>query len=92
MNLVLFLVLFTVGFLTVRIPGNSFWMEFAFLTISAFVALNPQVPVPSQTIYRSGPRAPSVSGSNYPVSFAPRYFAGNHSNRVGSCAMSVPVL
>jgi hypothetical protein len=30
MNLVLFLVLFTIGFLTVRIPGISFWMEFAF--------------------------------------------------------------
>jgi uncharacterized membrane protein YccC len=50
MNLVLFLVLFAVGFLTVRIPGLSFWMEFAFLTISAFVALNPQEPVSSQTI------------------------------------------
>ena len=49
-NLVLFLVLFAVGFLTVRIPGLNFWMEFAFLTISAFVALNPQEPVSSQTI------------------------------------------
>jgi hypothetical protein len=50
MNLVLFLVLFTIGFLTVKIPGINFWMEFAFLTTSAFVALNPQEPVPSQTI------------------------------------------
>jgi len=49
-NLVLFLVLFAVGFLTARIPGLNFWMEFAFLTISAFVALNPQEPVSSQTI------------------------------------------
>jgi uncharacterized membrane protein YccC len=50
MNLVLFLVLFTIGFLTVRIPRINFWMEFAFLTTSAFVALNPQEPVSSQTI------------------------------------------
>jgi hypothetical protein len=50
MNLVLFLVLFAVGFLTVHIPGINFWMEFAFLTTSAVVALNPQEPVPSQTI------------------------------------------
>jgi uncharacterized membrane protein YccC len=50
MNLVLFLVLFTIGFFTVRIPGINFWMEFAFLTTSAFVALNPQEPVSSQTI------------------------------------------
>jgi hypothetical protein len=49
-NLLLFLVLFAVGFLTVRIPGINFWMEVAFLTISAFVALNPQEPVSSQTI------------------------------------------
>ena len=50
MNLVLFLVLFAAGFLTVRISGVNLWMEFAFLTTSAFVALNPQEPVPSQTI------------------------------------------
>jgi hypothetical protein len=50
MDLVLFLVLFAAGFLTMRIPGISFWMEFAFLTTSAFVALNPQEPVSSQTI------------------------------------------
>jgi uncharacterized membrane protein YccC len=50
MNLALFLILFAVGFLTARIPGINFWTEFALLTISAFVALNPQQPVPSQTI------------------------------------------
>jgi len=50
MNLALFLVLFAFGFLTARIPGITFWMEFAFLTTSAFVALNPQEPVASQTI------------------------------------------
>jgi hypothetical protein len=49
-NLALFLLLFTIGFLTARIAGITFWMEFAFLTISEFVALNPQQPVPSQTI------------------------------------------
>jgi hypothetical protein len=36
--------------LSVRVPGINFWMEFAFLTTSAFVALNPQDPVSSQTI------------------------------------------
>jgi uncharacterized membrane protein YccC len=50
MNLALFLLLFTAGFLTARIAGITFWMEFTFLTISQFVALNPQNPVPSQTI------------------------------------------
>jgi hypothetical protein len=53
MNLILFLVLFTAGFLTVRIPGINFWMEFAFLTISAIVALNPQELVPTQTVIDS---------------------------------------
>jgi hypothetical protein len=46
----LFLLLFTAGFLTARIAGITFWMEFTFLTISQLVALNPQNPVPSQTI------------------------------------------
>jgi uncharacterized membrane protein YccC len=50
MNLVLFLILFVFGFLTVRIPGNTFWMLVFTLSISSFVGLNPQVPVPSQTI------------------------------------------
>jgi uncharacterized membrane protein YccC len=50
MNLALFLVLFAFGFLTARIAGINFWMQVAFLTISAFVGLNPQEPVASQTI------------------------------------------
>jgi uncharacterized membrane protein YccC len=50
MNLALLLVLFAFGFLTVRIAGINFWMQVAFLTISAFVGLNPQEPVASQTI------------------------------------------
>lgn len=53
MNLVLFLVLFATGFFTAHLAGLSFWSEFTFLTISAFVALNPQVPVSSQTIIDS---------------------------------------
>ena len=50
MNLALFLVLFALGFLTARIPGITFWTEFACLTTSAFVGLNPQEPVAAQTI------------------------------------------
>jgi uncharacterized membrane protein YccC len=50
MNLVLFLILLVFGFLTARIAGINFWIQFGFLTISAFVGLNPQVPVASQTI------------------------------------------
>jgi uncharacterized membrane protein YccC len=50
MNLALFLVLFAFGFLTARIAGINFWIQLAFLTISAFVGLNPQEPVASQTI------------------------------------------
>jgi hypothetical protein len=50
MNLALFLVLFAFGFLTARIAGINFWMQLAYLTISAFVGLNPQEPVASQTI------------------------------------------
>jgi uncharacterized membrane protein YccC len=50
MNLVLFLILFVFGFLTARIPGVNFWNLTAQLSISSFVGLNPQVPVPSQTI------------------------------------------
>jgi hypothetical protein len=50
MNLVLFLALFAVGFLTVSISGLSFWGLFAWLTIETFVGLNPQEPVSSQTI------------------------------------------
>jgi uncharacterized membrane protein YccC len=50
MNLVLFLILFVFGFLTARSAGINFWIQFGYLTISAFVGLNPQVPVASQTI------------------------------------------
>jgi uncharacterized membrane protein YccC len=53
MNLALFLILFVFGFLTARIPGNNFWMIVFNLSISSFVGLNPQVPVPSQTIIDS---------------------------------------
>jgi uncharacterized membrane protein YccC len=53
MNFVLFLVLFATGFLTANLAGLSFWSEFTFLTTSAFVALNPQAPVSSQTIIDS---------------------------------------
>jgi uncharacterized membrane protein YccC len=50
MNMVLFLILFVFGFLTARIAGLNFWGLLGQLTISAFVGLNPQVPVTSQTI------------------------------------------
>jgi uncharacterized membrane protein YccC len=50
MNLALFLILFVFGFLTAKSAGINFWIQFCFLTISAFVGLNPQVPVASQTI------------------------------------------
>jgi hypothetical protein len=53
MNLVLFLILFGLGFLTARIPGVNFWMQVAYLSISVFVGLNPQTPVSSQTIIDS---------------------------------------
>jgi len=50
MNLTLFFVLFAFGFATARISGISFGMQLGFLIISAFVGLNPQQPVSSQTI------------------------------------------
>jgi hypothetical protein len=50
MNLMLFLVLFAFGFMTARIAGINFWMQLGYLSISAFVGLNPQEPVPSQAI------------------------------------------
>jgi uncharacterized membrane protein YccC len=53
MDLALFLILFVFGWLTARISGVSFWMFVATLSISTFVGLNPQVPVPSQTIIDS---------------------------------------
>lgn len=50
MNSALFLILFTFGFVTARIPGINFWMQVILIAVSAFVGLNPQQPVPSQTI------------------------------------------
>jgi uncharacterized membrane protein YccC len=50
MNVALFLILFTFGFLTAQSPGLNFWIQLALLTISTFVGLNPQQPVPTQTI------------------------------------------
>jgi len=50
MNLALFFVLVGFGFATAKIPGITFGMQLAFLIISAFVGLNPQQPVSSQTI------------------------------------------
>ncbi|MEY2604349.1 MAG: hypothetical protein QOH31_2140 [Verrucomicrobiota bacterium] len=50
MSVALFVVLFAFGFLTVRIQGITYWMQVAYLTIPAFVGLNPQMPVASQTI------------------------------------------
>ena len=50
MNLALFLVLFGFGFLTAPTTSTNFWMLISYLAISAFVGLNPQVPVTSQSI------------------------------------------
>jgi hypothetical protein len=50
MDVALFLILFTLGFLTARIPGINFSIQLAYLTISVFVGLNPQEPVAAQTI------------------------------------------
>jgi p-hydroxybenzoic acid efflux pump subunit AaeB len=50
MNTVLFFILFVYGFLTARIPGINFWMQVALIAISAFVGLDPEQPIPSQTI------------------------------------------
>jgi uncharacterized membrane protein YccC len=53
MNLALFFILFWFGFVTIRIPGNTFWIQVTNLSISTFVGLNPQEPVASQTIIDS---------------------------------------
>src|SRR5262249_52939847 len=50
MNLALFLMLFWFGFATATTPGISFGAQLGFLIISAFVGLNSQQPVLSQTI------------------------------------------
>ena len=96
MNLALFLLLFTIGFLTARIAGITFWMEFAFLTISEFVALNPRSAGCSadpngrvfggrkSKAYRSGSRAANVASSNHPVGFSPKCFARNHGSSIAA--------
>ena len=50
MNLALFLIVFWLGFVSVRTAGITFPIQVATLSISTFVGLNPQVPVPTQTI------------------------------------------
>jgi uncharacterized membrane protein YccC len=53
MNLVLFVAVFTFGFVTVRTPGLSFWAIIAILCISVFVGLDGEVPVATSTIIDS---------------------------------------
>jgi len=53
MNLTLFAILFSLGFLTDRIQEINFWILLAYLAISVFVGLNPQQPVDSQNIIDS---------------------------------------
>ena len=50
MNLALFLMMFIVGFTTTRSAGTSFWTQIGMLIIYAFVGLDPNQPVPTQTI------------------------------------------
>jgi uncharacterized membrane protein YccC len=50
MNLALFLMMFVVGFMTARSAGINFWTQVGMLTIYTFVGLDPQQPVPTQTI------------------------------------------
>jgi hypothetical protein len=50
MNAALFLMMFVVGFTTGRSAGIGFWTQVGMLAIYAFVGLNPQQPVPTQTI------------------------------------------
>jgi uncharacterized membrane protein YccC len=49
MNLALFVMLFVLGFFMAA-SGITFWIQLALLTISTFVGLDPQHPVPSSTI------------------------------------------
>jgi hypothetical protein len=53
MNVTLFLILFLYGFFSARIQGLNYGMNLALLGASIFVALNPQVPVSTKTIYSS---------------------------------------
>jgi hypothetical protein len=50
MNLALFLMMFLFGLMTAGSPGISFWTQIGMLTIFVFVGLNPQQPVPTDTI------------------------------------------
>jgi uncharacterized membrane protein YccC len=50
MSVALFLALFAFGFFTARIQGITFGMQIGYVAIPAFVGLNPQEPVASQTI------------------------------------------
>jgi p-hydroxybenzoic acid efflux pump subunit AaeB len=50
MNLALFVILFVFGFAMAAAGGITFWIQLALLTISTFVGLDPQHPVPSTTI------------------------------------------
>jgi uncharacterized membrane protein YccC len=50
MNLTLFVILFSLGFLTARTPGINFWILLVYIGMSVFVGLNPQEPVASQDI------------------------------------------
>ena len=50
MNLVLFAILFAFGYCLAKIGAITFWIQMALLTISTFVGLDPQHPVPSLTI------------------------------------------
>jgi uncharacterized membrane protein YccC len=53
MNVVLFVIVFALGFCTARLAGISFWSLMAIYGVSVFVGLNPQVPVPSISIINS---------------------------------------
>jgi uncharacterized membrane protein YccC len=53
MNVALCLILFLYGFFSARIAGINYGMNLALLGASIFVALNPQVPVSTKTIYSS---------------------------------------
>jgi uncharacterized membrane protein YccC len=50
MNLALFVILFVLGFAMAAAGAITFWIQLALLTISTFVGLDPQHPVPSATI------------------------------------------
>jgi p-hydroxybenzoic acid efflux pump subunit AaeB len=50
MNLVLFALLFGLGYFMAKSAGITFWAQLALLTISTFVGLDPQHPVSAMTI------------------------------------------